>query len=303
MLPGLVGIVGFNSTAAGGGGGGSSPYGSHTFWRLYIDAGDTGDANTDIVGLQFRTSVGGAQAATGGTAFVGGAGADGPAGFNIPADAFASGTYRRTVDSAWYIGYQFASATSIVEMSITAPSNSGRRVTNARLQYSDDSTTGSDGTWTDAFSIYDPAMAISTATVWPQDLTGASGYKAYRFQWTATSTANRTVIGELEMIKSSVDYTSSGKVVATFVAPATSLCDNNVTTEASSLTSGAGTATMSMASPVLIDSYTVSAGANNARAPRDWTVAGTNDGSTFTTLSTKTGETFTSANQTKTYAI
>lgn len=295
MLPGIAGIAGFNSTASVPPG----PYGSHTWWRLYIDQGDTGAAETNVVNLQFRTSPGGSHAA--GTAFAGGAGAAGAS--TIPSDAFAGGTYQRTVDSAWWIGCQYGSPTSIVEINLQGGGLRGRCIINARLQYSDDSTTGSDGTWTDAFSVYDPVYAVNENQVWPQDLTGASGYKAYRFVWTATPTLNRTILAELEMIKGGIDYTSSAKVRCAQLTGEANLCDNNVATDATSTTVSAGTATMSMASPVLITSYTVTSGGNAARCPSAWTVDGSNDGSAWTNLSTKSGETFATTQQTKTYTI
>lgn len=299
MLPGLTGIVGFNSEAAGGG---AAPYGTHSWWRLIIDEGDTGDASTNVVNLQFRTTPSGSH--TAGTAFAGGAGVAG--GGTLPADAFLGSTYQRSADSAWWIGCQYGSPTSIVEMNLKGGAIRGRCVIKARLQYSDDSTTGSDGTWTDAFSIYDPVYGVTEDQVWPQDLTGASGYKAYRFQWTATPTTNRTILAELEMLASAVDKATSGKARVTVLGvtvDAPNVCDDNSTTEIASTTSSAGAVTLSMVVPVLIDSYSVTSGSNAARAPRDWTVAGTNDGTTFTTLSTKTGETFATTQLKKTYSI
>jgi hypothetical protein len=280
----------------------TAPYGSHSWWRLYVDEGDTGDTSTIVNNLEFRTSVGGSQAATGGTAFAGGAGTDGGSA-PIVGDAFTGAGYQRTVDSAWWIGYHFASATSIVQMNLRGGGTRGRCVIKARLQYSDDSTTGSDGTWTDAFSIYDPVYGVNEDQAWPQDLTGASGYKAYRFVWTATPTANRTVLRELEMIKSAADYTSSAKVRCLQLSPEANICDNVAGTDATSLTVSAGTVTMSVATPVLIDSYTVTSGSNATRCPSAWTVDGTNDGTTWTNLSTKSGETFATADLKKTYAI
>lgn len=281
--------------------GAPSPYGSHSWWRLYIDQGDSSDANTNVINLQLRTSVGGSQAATGGTAFAGGAGATVS---GTPADAFTTTGYQRSADSAWWVGYHFPSATSIVEMNLRGGTIRGRCIINARLQYSDDSTTGSDGTWTDAFSIYDQVYGLTEDQVWPQDLTGASGYKVYRFNWTATPTANRTVLAELEMIKSSVDYTTTAKVLCTVdTANSANLCDNSSATQISSLSVSAGIAYLSMATPILIDSYSVTSGANAARCPSAWTVDGSNDGTSWTTLSTKSGETFATTGLTKTYTI
>lgn len=281
-----------------------SPYGSHSWWRLYIDQGDTGDANTDIASLIMRTTSGGAQAATGGTAFAGGAGAAST--FTNPDDPFTGANiYRRNTDTGWFIGYHFASATAIVEMSLNGAGLRGRCVISARLQYSDDSTNGTDGTWTDAFSIYDPVWALNTAQAWPQDLTGASGFKAYRFTWTATPTANRTQIAEMEMLASSVDKATSTKVRTTSIAPEASVCDDNAGTDATSVTVSAGSIMFSMVTPILIDQYSLQASAGavgGARCPRDFTVDGTNDGVTFSNLDTRAGETF-SNGQKKTYTL
>ena len=52
----------------------------------------------------------------------------------------------------------------------------------------------------------------------------------------------------------------------------------------------------------IIGSYAIT-GAEASWSPSAWTLQGSNDGTTFTTVDTETGQSFTTANQTKSYTV
>jgi hypothetical protein len=105
---------------------------AHTYWRLNI-AGTDGGSTLTVAEVQMRTSVGGANAATGGTATASsGTAANAFDGNNSTNWALSSGT-------VGWLQYQFGSAQDIVEIAVTAPSATTTNAPNRwSLQYSDD---------------------------------------------------------------------------------------------------------------------------------------------------------------------
>ena len=105
---------------------------AHVYWRLNV-AEANGGATLTIAEIELRTSVGGANVATGGTA---------TAASGTAANAFDANNATNWALSSGTIGwiqYQFGSAQDIVEHAITAPSATMTNAPNRwTLQWSDD---------------------------------------------------------------------------------------------------------------------------------------------------------------------
>jgi hypothetical protein len=100
--------------------------GSDQYWRVYVTAVGSGD-DTAIAELEMFTVSGGADQCTGGTASTSNAGTPAANAFNDnPADAWESGAPNALPE---WIGYDFGSTKSIVEISITAPAASAASLT------------------------------------------------------------------------------------------------------------------------------------------------------------------------------
>lgn len=133
---------------------------AHVYWRINIQYAAGSTTNTAIAELSMHTSVGGGQAATGGTAS-----ADTSFSGDGAANAFDGNTSTFWASASAPTGklqYQFASAVSIVEYAITARNDSFWNQAPARwtFEYSDDGST-----WTVADNTY-----VSPAT-WSQGAT------------------------------------------------------------------------------------------------------------------------------------
>lgn len=161
-----------------GGSGGSTSSTAHRWWRLNIRTGGD-NSNTsgsiNVAEISMRTTTGGSQAATGGTAF-----ASDDDGTNHAANAFdgSSSTNWITFSGTFphQIGYHFPTAVQIVELAIQNVSSFSYYDACLRdydMQWSDDSTTGLDGTWTNAWSAKAGQWTAQSMT---QVLTGGSPY-------------------------------------------------------------------------------------------------------------------------------
>jgi hypothetical protein len=134
---------------------------AHKAWRLRVDhtGSDPADAYCSLAELQFRTIAGTAQQATGGTAF------STPTGNSTSADqAFNGDSGDRWVASypstgmPKYLGYIYATPIAVAEMMIqTSGGYPSETPTVFALEFSDDTTTGLDGTWTQATAFTSPA--------------------------------------------------------------------------------------------------------------------------------------------------
>lgn len=126
------------------------------WWRLLVTRQYATNAVAVVLAeLALRATAGGANLCTGGTAF---ASSQYSASYNA-AKAFdgSLGTYWNAFNLTMpqFVGYHLAAASSVVEMALSArnvASNDGMPVDFA-LQYSTNSTTGADGTWTTLWSV------------------------------------------------------------------------------------------------------------------------------------------------------
>ncbi|MBF3820839.1 discoidin domain-containing protein [Burkholderia pseudomallei] len=133
---------------------------AHTYWRLSINYTD-GGTNAAIAEFSLHTSIGGGQAASGGT----------PSASSVYSTDTASLAFDGSASTFWasaasgansWLQYQFASAVDIVEYAITARNDSfyNQAPASWQLQYSDD---GSAWTTADA-AYYNQWTQGSTAT-------------------------------------------------------------------------------------------------------------------------------------------
>lgn len=139
---------------------------AHSYWRLFISSVQ-GGPNTGLYELYLRTSPGGAQAATGGTAI-----ASGSTGGWLPAYAFDGNTTKPWYDTSTankWIGYHFAAPVSLVEIAMIGTGTNSPAT--AHFDYSDDGVTwstfynlptqsGWDDTATHTFTL--PANTVAT---------------------------------------------------------------------------------------------------------------------------------------------
>ncbi|CDO34038.1 hypothetical protein [Novosphingobium sp. KN65.2] len=288
-------MMGMLESVGSGGAGGSG----HLYWRITFDAmHTTGTVRTCIYDIRMRETPGGASACTGGTAFATGAGADVSGG---PSNGFTATGYCRSTNSAWQIGYQFPSPVSIVEVAFKANSLVDYMPISGAIEYSDDGVN-----YTEAFRYYDPMMQNGVDQVWPQDLTGASGYKAHRIRWSAIN-GSAVLIREAQFMVSGVDVTVAGKGFAepgsTSAVPSRAFDD----TDSTSIVFNSGTINpayfgCSYDSPKAITSYSMKISNNGTWGPNTWVFEGSNDGITWDTLDSRSGITWV-ADELKTFTL
>jgi hypothetical protein len=278
----------------------SGPYGAHVGWRVKINSSvDAASVNhCGIREAELRGSVGGADLTTGGTAFQGGPGSDFGNGVNAPWDGNSANIWARSDASGFgfFFGYLFASPTVIAELSLTGASVAASPV-DFELQYSDDTTNGTDGTWTTAFTAWEPSWSADGAVrIWPQ-APAAGQYKAHRLNVTASNDASFTLIQEMEM-RATVgggDQCNGGRAFGSQAnvneepAKAFDNADGNNYDLHIPVT---GYIAYGFASPVGVAQYTVRCNNTNSRTPKDWDFQGSNDGVTWTTLNSQTNQTW-----------
>lgn len=289
----------------------------HIYWRLQIDSNnDNSTAFTCLVALDMRTSIGGSNVATGGTAFSGGSGAD--VGGSEAAKAFDGSTsteWARTSATNTIIGYQFASPVNIVEIAMSGTRTgtingfgAQRSPLKGRLQYSDDGTT-----YTTVFEFYERSWNASGATrVWPQ--TPAAGqYKMFRISFTAVNGGNFTMMQEVQMLDAlgGSDQCNGGAafaIVNTTNQEAWRAFDNVDGLPYAASTTGQLPGYMGYAFPlpVAVPQYTIrctaDSGGSNARTPNTFKLQGSNDFVTWTDLDSRSGITW-AIPETKTFTV
>lgn len=124
---------------------------THAWWQLNCTGNDGGNAY-GLLQLQFRTSIGGGQAATGGTATASETfdGAGGP--YDLSHALANTGLYSGVdASNPQFLRYHFASAVDIAQIMIQARSDGGEQdqaPDTFDVQYSDDGTT-----WTTKWSV------------------------------------------------------------------------------------------------------------------------------------------------------
>lgn len=281
----------------------------HIGWRVKINS--IIDSSASFAGIreaEFRGTTGGADLATGGTAFQGGPGSDFGNGVNAPWDGNTANVWARSVGGGYgfYFGYLFGSPTSVVEVALWAytPANCPL---GWELQYSDDTTVGTDGTWTTAFTAWEPSWSASgDIRVWPQDTSGGK-YKAYRLNVSANNGDTFTYIQEMEMRATvgGADQCNGGRAFGSHASggeePAKAF-DNADGNNYDMFSPNTGYLAYGFPVPVAVAQYRVRSISTSARAPKDWTFQGSNDGSSWTTLNTQTNQTW-SPPENKDYTI
>jgi len=124
---------------------------THAWWQLNCTGNDGGNAY-GLLQLQFRTSIGGGQAATGGTATASETfdGAGGP--YDLSHALANTGLYSGVdASNPQFLRYHFASAVDIAQIMIQARNDGGEQdqaPDTFDVQYSDDGTT-----WTTKWSV------------------------------------------------------------------------------------------------------------------------------------------------------
>ena len=118
---------------------------NHSYWRIYITA-NNGASLLSIPEVEFRATVGGSDQASGGTAVYGTQNPNGNPD-NLAAAAFDNDTGTKWTSNSNvpdYLGYHFASAVDVKEVSILGPT-AGNGPTYApkdfSIDYSDDGST------------------------------------------------------------------------------------------------------------------------------------------------------------------
>lgn len=158
---------------------------AHAYWRVLVLAVDN-DTSTSLEEVEFRTSIGGSQAATGGTAISGGDNGSFPASnaFDGTSNIWVSDGNVKNSAREW-IGYHFASSVDIAEVAIKSRSSNFDQTPRVfRVEYSDDGSA-----WSIASIHATPAWTASltrTFTVsanfsgekrfWRLELYNANGY-------------------------------------------------------------------------------------------------------------------------------
>lgn len=124
--------------------------GSAVYWRIHATAAGTGTTWSSIAEVEMRATVGGADQCTGGTVFYD---SQFDTTTNAAINAFddSSTTIWYSTDTAYphWIGYQFASAVSVAQLSIQATTSPGYAPKDFTLQKADSLS----GPWTTVLTV------------------------------------------------------------------------------------------------------------------------------------------------------
>lgn len=148
---------------------------AHRYWRLLL--GRRSGVAAVVTEVQMRTSIGGANAATGGAAL-----SSTPGGGTTAANAFDGNTgtsFQSGVSDPAYVGYDFGTPVSVVEVLVTLGATAGTTPYSFIIDYSDDGSR-----WT-SIANYDISSAATNSTVtvsgFPSAPTGRIGLISVRF--------------------------------------------------------------------------------------------------------------------------
>lgn len=289
------------------------PFGSHLAWRFLINSNGGDTQYVTIREAELRTAIGGATATTGGTSFQGGPGSDAGNGVDAPWDGNLNNTWARTISGGYgfFFGYMWSTPKAIIEAAIMA--SGGRAPVDWKLQWSDDTTNGTDGSWTDAFTAWEPswdndASVTDQWRVWPQDFSGGK-YKAFRWRFTvANGTFNQIMeieghatVGGSQMFTTGAAWAP----VAGINGEAYRSFDGNNNdgwyVNASDLPTWVA---YGMVTPVLKPAeYSFTINSSAAYTPNAWKLQGSVDGVTWTDLDTRSGITWSTTPQTQTFTV
>ena len=289
-------------------GAGGLPRVSATYWRIYMPVTD-GYHSFVIAEIEMRATEGGADQCAGGAPSAFSNSASAASAFdNITGSSWAAST--GDGENGW-IQYQFASAVEVVELALTAataiPGGVPRHVL---LQYSNDG-----ASWTTLASW----LSLDWTGGGTKTLNGANASAALpsgtAIMWRVNVTANNgdgsfTEIAEIEFRSSigGADQTSPGGLGPFGSSNASSLKDN-----AFDGTGAAGTPlrfsspvvpgwiAYAFRDPVAIVEVAITADTAAARAPKDFSLDYSNDGITWTTAFSKSGQTGWTGDETRAF--
>lgn len=279
-------------------------------WRIDVDSNAGGATRTSLVSLFFKDADGNIIPTTGGTAFSGGSGSDElNADIARLFDSNTGTTWSRSSTTNVIAGYIFSSPVAVASIGMVSGASFNTSPAVLRLRYSDDTTTGLDGTWTTVFEMWEPSWGASLQTkVWPQTLGGGS-YKAFRWNITASNDASFTLIQEAEIMATvgGVDQCNNGLAFGSQsnVNEAPSRAFDNADFNNYDLhIPVTGTLGYYVETAFIPAQYTLRCNNTNSRTPKTWDFQGSNDptGVTWDTLDSQSNQVW-SVPETKTYVI
>jgi hypothetical protein len=292
-------------------------FGSHIGWRIAVTSNMGGTtARTSAGQIEFRDSGGVTISTSGATIFEGGTGA-----VNSPASNAFDGT--PTVGSPWsrtvtaggngvLIGAVWGTPKAVAGFKMWSPPAGWggldtETIMSGKLQYSDDTTTGINGTWTDAFTFWEPSFhaTIQTSRIWPQDTSGGK-YKAFAWFPTLSNDGAHMAMDECELFigggaVDQIDSSNCHSIASAGVSNPGNLSDNSTAnwTELGATNRYCGVA---LPDPIKITGYSLGKYQWLTEAWKNWTLKGTNDGTTFTLVDTQVNQSWAVASK-KSYSV
>lgn len=295
----------------------SGAYGNHAYWRVYATNNNGSTSFISLAEVVFKNGAGTTIPATGGAVLYssqanGSTDAASKAFDGNPATSWA--TASGTITNS-YIGYHFASAVGVEQVTLTLPPTNGNQSPkDCKLQYSDDGTT-----WSDAFTFSIPDWVIGQTRTFPETLD--SGYhRMFRLFCTNNNGGSAFItMDEMEMRATSggADQTASvglggttaGRVTGTSLGSgneAYRLFDN--VTNTGNYWAGSSTTNQWVAfifpNPVKVEEISLTAPNTSAtRVAKDMLLQYSDDGgSTWTTQKTFASQTGWAASESRTLA-
>jgi hypothetical protein len=298
MMPGISGIMP----------GASAARVPHVYWRIFADT-NNGDASfTSLAEVEFRGSVGGSDLGPALTAITAAQALKSGEAAGLEAwkafDDVATTAWAHGVTTNAWIGRDFGAVVDVVEVALTINDSPGatfaRAPATGKLQYSDDAST-----WVTVFTFGLYGWIANSTRVIPETPPAAGFHRFWRVNASAVNGGTRLQIAELEFRATvgGADQANSGRVISTAGSSAdTSVFDNNTATEGVILATS-GFFGYVFPSPVSVAQVAITGSANTTRSPKDFTIQSSDDGVTWATEKTVTGETTWTATQTRTYSV
>lgn len=302
----LMGIIGGESTSGGGGGGpppaGGPTTGAHRYWRINVTASTV----CSITELEFWQDALTKHATTGGTVIASGTGEGAAA--NVFDGDTSSGNYWYSggLFTGW-IGYDFGSgnAVEVAMVALIGRYGAGQYPTDFDVQYSDNGSS-----WTTAWSVASLGNWLGTAQ--KKFFTDpAGGFMHWKLQFTTdTSGAVRLAEAELRETAGGADVSGSrfhavshpSDVVGTVADVFDDLLDSSNEWAATAFPCSI-TAYFPGAQDIAQVTLTGTAGGLIGQGPDDLTIYSSPDGSTWTSVYSTSGLSWSTANEVKTFTI
>lgn len=305
FVPGV--IASFPTSAPSSPPSSTLPRVSATHWRIYMPV-TAGQGNFYIAGIEMRAAGGGPDQCSGGT----------PSAFSNTSTAASA--FDDSAGTSWYsatgagengwIEYQFAAAVEVVEI-VLAPTSSvlAGAPRHIVLQHADDGAAWETLAswlsldWSDDFAKRlnganaSAALPAGTAIMWRLNVTANNGdsffteiaemeFRAAVGGADQTNTSNAGPFGSSNAsgVASAFDGTGAAGTPARFNSPVT------------------GWIAYALQDPVAVVEVAITADSAAARAPKDFSLDYSNDGRTWTTAFSKTGQTGWASDETRAFA-